>query len=726
MLLRNVSLKFRILILMIFVTLVSSSFAQVEANLSVSIVSDFTIIPIGTNFTYTITVENLGLDDATFVTVTDNLPSEIIFLTSSDCGVSDSIVSCSIGNIISGESVNISYQMKAVSDGSATNSVTVMGAETDPDVSDNNISTSVSIIIPEPVDITLSGSSSSPQVDIGDIIDVNFIVDNNDVVPSYLTLIELVLPSQVQFNSSSDCSNAGSVVTCAIGTIVTGDPKEVSLSLLATAPGNSVNISALVSHIESDSDASNNGVSLTIIVNEPPPESSNLQLGMIPLSSQFIVGEPVHFNLTVINSGPSDATQVRIIIDLPDDLELDSSSDCAVAGEFIVCNIGNLVLNAVYTGSLNLRSPISSSAITISGNVMGHELDPNIYNNLTSVTMPSLNPIAIEATITPTLTPVIVTVTPGPTQTPDILIVTQPVFLTEVANFVGDNIGDVGIDLLPDGIAPSDIYGWSRYESVDLIPVTGHWLLRTAQNASDGAYHESRDSGAMLRFPFEGDGFRVGYRSDVHGSSFQILLDGEFLALYATDFTQIDPDLNPVRQTFITQPHWVTPGYHVVDIVCISEAQGGCNVDYIEVFTGPPVPIAPATLTVSTQSLVIENVELISAPPTLAPTGTPLSDSVIAVDVFIIIDLNTNKQIEPNEGVSGMTVQAMDVSNNTTLATSSTDDSGFLRISVATSNDVVILIPMLGESFYVRNRGSNLTDTWTLMLDPATIPGLIP
>jgi len=68
----------------------------------------------------------------------------------------------------------------------------------------------------------------------------------------------------------------------------------------------------------------------------------------------------------------------------------------------------------------------------------------------------------------------------------------------------------------------------------------------------------------------------------------------------------------------------------------------------------------------------------------------------------------------------------MDVSNNTTLATSLTDDSGFLRISVVTSNDVVILIPMLGESFYVRNRGSNLTDTWTLMLDPATIPGLIP
>ena len=373
-------------------------------------------------------------------------------------------------------------------------------------------------------------------------------------------------------------------------------------------------------------------------------------------------------------------------------------------------------------------------------NVTSNAFDPNIINNIASVTLASIDLNQPTATITTTplstFTPIVLTATPGPTQTPNTLIVTQPVFLTELPHSDGAQTNDVnsgggidlGIDILPDGIAPSDIYGWTRYESIDLIPVTGRWVLRSMQNASDGAYHESRDSGAILRFPFEGDGFRIGYRSEVHGGSFQMMLDGAFLTVYETDMQAIDPDLNPARQTFVTQVHWVTPGYHVVDIVCLSDGQGaqGCNIDYIEIFVGPPIPIVPTMVAVPTQAIVVEQVELIAAPPTLAPTAIPPSDSVMAVDVFVSVDLNTNQQVEPNEGVVGMSIQAVDVSNNTTLATSLTDASGFVRIHVATANDVVLLIPMLGESFYVRNRGQDLTETWTLMLDPANVPGLIP
>jgi hypothetical protein len=232
----------------------------------------------------------------------------------------------------------------------------------------------------------------------------------------------------------------------------------------------------------------------------------------------------------------------------------------------------------------------------------------------------------------------------------------------------------------------------------------------------------------MLRYPFVGDGFRIGYRSEVHGGSFQVLLDGVFLALYSSDYTQIDADLDPVRQTFRTQPHWDTPGYHVVDLVCLSDGKGaqGCNIDYIEVFSGPPIPIVPTAVAISTQAIVITEIELIAAPPTPAPTELPPQESVITVDVFVNMDLNTNGQIEPNEGVSGMTVQAVDVSNNTTLISGLTDESGFLRLRVVVGSDIVLLIPMLGESFYVRNRGRDLTETWALVIDPVTIPGLIP
>ncbi len=721
----------------------TSVFAMAESDLSVIVTTDSAIVPINTNFTYTITVQNLGGDDATFVSITDNLPAGIVFLTSNDCTVSGSMVSCDIGDLIATDLVVVSYQARATVAGAAVNSLSVSGAEIDPNLTNNMTSISIDVVVPEPLDISLSGSSSPAEVNLSDLVDLNFSVTNSGTSPSYLTAVEFVLPSQLEFVSSGVCSNAVAVVNCQIGTLDAGTVSSFSVSVRAIAAGNPVNISALVSHFESDPDASNNGTLISILINEPPPDSADLQNGVATSISQYTIGIPVDFTFTVINSGPSTATEVRIISDLPDGLSFVSSSDCAMAGELLVCDIGDLVLNAIYTGTIRIQSTIASPSLTLSASVVGNETDPNMINNVASITLASADPIQQTATITDTptetTTPIILTATPGPTQTPFQIIVTQPVFLTEPAN--SDSSGEDGsggspgsggstttdVDILPDGVAPSEIYGWTRHESVDLIPVTGQWALRTMQNASDGAYHESRDSGAMLRFPFEGDGFRIGYRSEVHGGSFQILRDGEFLAIYGTDVNEIDPELNPSRQTFVTQPYWVTPGYHVVDIVCLSDGQGaqGCNIDYIETFVGPPVPVAP-TVVVPTQAEMVENVELIAAPPTLAPTATPASDSVIAVDVFVNVDLNTNSQIEPNEGVSGISVQAIDVSNNTTLATSVTDESGFVRISVATTNHIVLLIPMLGESFYVRNRGSDLVETWELVIDPATVPGLIP
>ena len=96
------------------------------------------------------------------------------------------------------------------------------------------------------------------------------------------------------------------------------------------------------------------------------------------------------------------------------------------------------------------------------------------------------------------------------------------------------------------------------------------------------------------------------------------------------------------------------------------------------------------------------------------------------MDVIVSVDLNANEQVDANEGIEGITVRAVDVSDNTLLATSVSDSSGFVRLSVSTTHDVILLIPVLGESFYVRNRAQTVQETWNLLLDPANVPGLIP
>ena len=745
-----------ILLLLIGGLGLSVALAQSEdADLRMQVTVDAAVIPVNSNLTYAIHIENAGPGAASFVTVTDALPVELVFLSSADdCIVDYQTITCTIGDLGAGESIDLSYQVRGLAPGTElTNAISVTGAEIDPAPDNNTASVAVDVVIPEPVDLNLSGTLDPTQVKMSDLVALTFVVSNPDETSAYVTVIDLVLPEPVTFESSDDCSAENAVVRCTLGTVAGESTASAALNVRAVTPGDPVTITAWVAHAGDDPDQSNDGVSLALIVNEPPPDSADLQLSLIPSTPDWTVGETQALTLSVVNRGPANATMVGIVVELPEALLFVASADCQIADGLIRCEVGELALDAVYVADLTLIAIEPAEALTAVGRVIGTEVDPNLINNVASVSLPALaepTPTALIVTATLTDTPEVTptetaTATSTPiliptvvaTQTPVQVVVTQPVFLTAPASttIAGDGgrssagNGARGSDSpIPDGVAPSDLYGWTRHESAELIQVTGRWFLRTMANASDGAYHESRDAGALLRFPFEGDGVRIGYRSEVNGASFQILLDGEFLALYGTDYAAMDTKLEPVRQTFVTQPHWVTPGYHVVDLVCLAAGDGsaGCNIDYIEVFRGPPIPVAPTVIAAPSQAVVVENVELVSAPSTLAPTASPQPEAVITVDVLVSVDLNTNGQVDANEGVVGMTVRAVDVSNNTLLSTSVTDESGFVRIRVASDADVVLLIPVLGASYFVRNRGQHVEETWTLLLDPATVPGLIP
>jgi len=724
---------------------ISTVFAQSEVDLSISVESTVEVVPVNNNFTYTVTVKNLSSATATFVTMTDNLPSGIMFATSPDaCVVSASVVNCTINDLPAGEVVTVTYTVRAsiVGDG-IQNNVSVTAAETDPDSSNNVASLSIDVVTPESVDIALSGSVSPAVVDMSDKVTINFLITNADTVPAYLTSIDFVLPTQLEFIASSDCSNTGSVVRCYANIVETETPQGIVLTVRAVAPGNPVTLEAIVSHADEDPDTANNGASLSFTINEPPDDSADLSLSISPSVSQVITGESLVMTYAVSNQGPNHATNVSVIHELPPEMAFVSSTDCILTDNAITCEISDLGVNEIYTATAMITSNTEMDALSSSISVAGNEVDPNIFNNVQTLVLPSIN--SLPATITP----IVITATPGTTATPLTLTSTPlpPVQVistqssvaatpvpagqgTEPGNNPSNGNNGTANNPLPDGVAPSDIYGWMRYESLDLIQVSGQWHLRTISNASDDGYHESRDAGATLRYPFEGDGFRIGYRSDVNGAAIQIHLDGAFLGIIETNFLTIDPDMDPVRQTFVTQPYWVEPGYHVIDFVCMADGGGseGCNLDYVEIFTGPPIPAQPTQVVVPAgeTAVVVDSVELVSAPPTIAPTARSALASVITVDVIVSIDLNANDQVDANEGIEGITVRAVDVSDNSLLATSVTDSSGFVRVSVSTTNDVILLIPVLGESFYIRNRTPTVQETWNLLLDPANVPGLIP
>jgi hypothetical protein len=96
------------------------------------------------------------------------------------------------------------------------------------------------------------------------------------------------------------------------------------------------------------------------------------------------------------------------------------------------------------------------------------------------------------------------------------------------------------------------------------------------------------------------------------------------------------------------------------------------------------------------------------------------------VDIIVAYDLNANGEIDPVEGVRNVSIRAVDTLTNALLASILTDDSGFARMEVATTHDLQLVIPLLGETFTVRNRGQDIITSWRLLIPPANVPGLIP
>jgi uncharacterized repeat protein (TIGR01451 family) len=103
---------------------------------------------VGGSLTYTIVVTNDGPDDATDVTLTDSLPDSVTLdsarASQGSCSGTSTII-CDIGDLVAGDSVDVSIVVRPNTAGTITNHVSVVGNETDPDTSNNTASQSTTV-----------------------------------------------------------------------------------------------------------------------------------------------------------------------------------------------------------------------------------------------------------------------------------------------------------------------------------------------------------------------------------------------------------------------------------------------------------------------------------------------------------------------------------------------------------------------------------------------------
>ena len=115
----------------------------------------------------------------------------------------------------------------------------------------------------------------------------------------------------------------------------------------------------------------------------------------------------------------------------------------------------------------------------------------------------------------------------------------------------------------------------------------GTWAIQNDYTASANQFRRSSAANAVARFPFTGEGVRLRYGRHELACAFDVEIDGDLVETlngYSTD-----------EGWGMAGPYFLPNGYHVLDIRSRADVSNACGVDidYVEVFSGPPAPSAP-------------------------------------------------------------------------------------------------------------------------------------
>ncbi len=304
----------------------------------------------GAEDSYAITIHNAGTGVAREVIAEDKLPSGMSYKAKSatcpgctgfvEKSASGSSIVWEIESIAAGASVEIKVPVETeatlASGTHLTNSVAVHAS-----AAPTPVEASGTITLTTSADISAAKSIvSSGKAVPGDTLTYEVAATNHG--PSSADEVKLVdhLPTGLTYKSSTPtgCKVASGVVTCNAGTLEPGHTAAFQI-VVELAPDLTGTISNTV-RAESttpDPEPANNEETAKI----PASPQAELELEKKSLTPEVHDGEQARFSLTATNSGPSDATEVKITDILPTGLKYVSATgtgaSCTAKGQEVTC-----------------------------------------------------------------------------------------------------------------------------------------------------------------------------------------------------------------------------------------------------------------------------------------------------------------------------------------------------------------------------------------------------
>jgi uncharacterized repeat protein (TIGR01451 family)/gliding motility-associated-like protein len=288
------------------------------ADLAITKTSSPSFIVAGENLTYTITVTNIGPDQALDVKVTDNIPSELGVVSITPSVGSWSAPEWSLGNLASGssETLTIVASLPSGSTGTLTNTATVSSQTSDPILANNSDTDEASINALS--DLTVTISDVSDPVIAGDTVEYTITVTNEGPSDAHDIILADVFPSElssIRYSADGGLTWLNWMGNHAHSTLVAGASFSIRIKAIVhpgTSHGHEVMNPVSVSSLTPDADLSNNTDNEETVI-ERLADMSVVKTGPVTI----VAGTKVVWGLTVINHGPSWADAVSIADAIP-------------------------------------------------------------------------------------------------------------------------------------------------------------------------------------------------------------------------------------------------------------------------------------------------------------------------------------------------------------------------------------------------------------------------
>jgi uncharacterized repeat protein (TIGR01451 family) len=260
-------------------------------------------VAIGSNLTYVVTVTNRGFADVTGVRLRDVLPLSVTLVsiasTLGACTNNGATIDCVLGDMTNTQSAEITITVIPTVLGMITNEASVTANELD-FITANNVSRH-EVSVRRVNDLVLFASAVPEPVLIGQQLSYTLLVSNIGPYTATEVLVRHDLPATLGFAgadaSQGACSNDGSIVYCALGTLSPGET--ATLTILANPlQVSEVTAQSSVSAYEIDPNPLNNATVIATTIGDVPT------ITLAPQSQTVLVLSNVSFTVAATGPGP--------------------------------------------------------------------------------------------------------------------------------------------------------------------------------------------------------------------------------------------------------------------------------------------------------------------------------------------------------------------------------------------------------------------------------------